>query len=364
VRVAAPSPSAQRNVLAGVSCATPTTCTAVGHFETAAGVFSLVVTTSDGTTWTRRAIPAPSNLAELRDVSCVSATECTAVGTYFPDDASAGLSTFVVRTANGVNWTRATSPTPGGMWSVLSSVACVTATRCRAVGQTGNRTLVLRTSNGQQWFREASPNLGNGPNELRAIDCSSNAQCTAVGHYYATGADRALARTLVVRLTFGPPWVAVPSPNPAPATSNSPLNDVSCSAPSSCVAVGTIEPAAGGVKRAFILRTTDGTTWTRASTPVVGRDIELAGVDCQSATTCTAVGFEYNPANNNRILHASLLRTTDGTTWSSPSPVSERSGRAVLAVSCATDITCVGVGTFNDTGFLDDPLRSLVLKET
>jgi hypothetical protein len=61
---------------------------------------------------------------------------------------------------------------------------------------------------------------------------------------------------------------------------------------------------------------------------------------------------------------ASLLRTTDGASWTSPSPVSETVGRGLTGLACPGALQCFGVGTFNTTGDPGDRLKSLVMRET
>jgi hypothetical protein len=364
VRVAVPSPSAEANLLFSVSCVNATTCTAVGFFYGTNNERALIMNTTNGSTWTRRTVIPPSPITELRDVSCTSPVQCTAVGTYFTGfvNNEINLATLVIRTTDGVTWSRVPSPNPGGLSSELRSVSCVTANRCRAVGLAGGRTLVLRTSNGTSWFREASPNRGTGVNELSAIDCVTNASCTAVGSYHPVPGENVRARTLVMRMDDGPPWALTPSPNPAPSAAQSYLNDVSCVSPTTCVTVGFVGPFAG-TPRAFVLRTTNGVTWTRSVTPAATGEVELAGVDCQSATACTATGLVWNAAHD-RLLANAILRTTNGTSWSSPSPSSEVANRGLLGVSCATEVTCVSVGVFTATGSTNDPRRPLVMRET
>jgi photosystem II stability/assembly factor-like uncharacterized protein len=361
VRVAAPSPGTGQNLLVGVDC-DGMACTAAGYFTNDLGIRPLVVSTSDGSTWVRRNVPRGSELAGLNDVSCIDESHCTAVGGYLAPGPAFEFKPLIVTTDDGASWSRVSAPELGAD-SILHSIDCVTALRCRAVGSLGRRTLVLRTSNGVNWFREASPSAGTGDNVLQSIDCVSNAHCTAVGHFDPVPGNATRSRTLVVRLNGGPPWTAVPSPNPAPSQSGSFLDEVSCVTPTTCVAVGGVRPASAAGGRAFILRTTDGTTWTRSATPPATGEIEVVGVDCQTATACTATGTVWD-ATYNRALRNMILRTTNGTSWSSPSPESEKTGRALLGVSCTSEVTCLSVGTFNATGLLDDPTRSLVMKET
>jgi photosystem II stability/assembly factor-like uncharacterized protein len=365
VRVAAPSPGSGQNFLLSVECH-GVACTAVGFYTNDAGFGPLLTSTSDGTTWVRRTVPRPSPFTQLYDISCVSQTHCTAVGGYipFPGDGSFRVRPLILTTTDGGTWSRVLLlPDLGGASSQLNSIDCVTATRCRAVGSAGRRSLVLRTGNGATWFREASPSLGNGDNTLASIDCVSNGHCTAVGGYDPVASDGALTRTLVLRMNGGPPWTVVPSPNPAPSQSRAFLDEVSCVTPSTCVAVGGVEPGAAAGGRAFILRTTDGAVWTRSATPPSTGDVEIAGVECQTATACTATGLVWNAAHT-RVQRNALLRTTNGTSWSSPSPESERPGRALIGVSCTSEVTCVSVGTFNATGLIEEPTRSLVMRET
>jgi hypothetical protein len=364
VRVAAPSPGSDRTVLFGVECEPGGGCIAAGYYSNAANVRPFVTyTPSERTQWFRQFLVYPSPLTQLNDLSCVGQFDCTAVGYYLavrgPDR---GQLLPVVLTLDGTG-TLATLPDLRSPRARLLSVDCVTATRCRAVGNVGRRTLILRTSNGVDWFREPSPSLGAGDNVLQSIDCVSNADCTAVGYFDPLPGDDSRSRTLVLRLAGGPPWTVVPSPNPAPAVSKAFLDEVSCVAATRCVTVGGVEPASAAGNRGFVLQTSDGSSWTRSPTPATAGQVELVGVDCRTATACTVTGVAWNAARD-RILRNIILRTTNGTTWSSPSPGSERAGRALFGVSCDTEVTCVSVGTFNDSGNVGDPTRALVMKET
>jgi photosystem II stability/assembly factor-like uncharacterized protein len=346
-----------------VSCVTETACTGVGTFLGSTGFKSLIVHTTDGINWTRTPAPSPGGFLNiLLDVSCTAATACTAVGAYASggDINDPDLRTLVLRTTNGTTWARIPSPNPAGIPSELQSVSCLTATKCRAVGDFGGNSLVLITSNGTSWFRQESPNRGDGANYLLSVDCESTSACTAVGLYFNRPLAQEKARTLVMRTTDTRTWIPVESPNPSPNTSDTFLNDVSCSG-TTCTAVGGVDPSPGA-KRTFILRTTNGTSWSRAATPTTTGETELRGISCQSATECTAVGIEWNAANT--LFTSSLLRTTNGTTWASPSPTSQKLGHRVNSVSCATPVKCMAVGGFNASGNPDDTFKSLVLRET
>src|SRR5262249_5772586 len=157
---------------------------------------------------------------------------------------------FALRTTDGGTWSDVPVPKPA--MSELTNVSCITAVRCRAVGYAGDRTLVARTTNGIRLSRQASPNLGAGRNVLRSADCTNSTHGTAAGSYTSTG-SAPHERTLVLHTTNGRDWTVMPSPNPAPNQSDSPLRDVSCTGRLTCTAVGAVTPAPGGVHRAFIL---------------------------------------------------------------------------------------------------------------
>ncbi len=266
----------------------------------------------------------------------------------------------MLRTTNGTTWKRIRTPNPFGAPSELTSVSCVTATRCRAVGDFGGNSLVLITSNGTSWFRQDSPNRGAGANYLLAVDCQTTSSCTAVGLFFNTGRETEKAHTLAMRTIDARTWIPVNTPNPSPKNSDNFLNDVSCRG-TTCTAVGVVDPSPG-TKRGFILRTTDGINWTRAATPTATGEIELRGVSCSSTTECTAVGIEWNSART--VFTSRLLRTTNGSAWASPSPSSEKVGHRANAVSCALAAKCMAVGGFNATGDPAGDFKSLVLRET
>ena len=137
IRRAAPSPSPDYNQLQAVSCVTETVCTGVGTYLGNTGFKSLIVHTTDGVSWTRTAAPSPGGFLNiLLDVSCTSATACTAVGTY----ASGGdlndpdLRTLVLRTTNGTTWARIPSPNPAG---APASCKASAASPRRSAGRSG-----------------------------------------------------------------------------------------------------------------------------------------------------------------------------------------------------------------------------------
>jgi hypothetical protein len=358
-RVPAPSRGYQSQ-LWSVSCPAPDACYAVGY-ETGPPYTRFLARTTNGTTWSRVSLPL-EEYDGIAAVSCVAPTRCTAVGTalvrvFAPHPLQSVL--LVLRTTDGVTWRRSTHLGPRDSFYV-ADVSCAFGTHCTAIGDARpfGGPFVMRTTDGVRWVRRDLTIPEHRDRLLAGLDCPTALNCTAVGAYFPTGSNPN-GRTLVMRTSDGVHWAHVPTPNPAPSQSESWLTDVSCVRGSlTCVAVGS---AHTGAKRAFILRTANSVTWTRAATPAGTTWPDLTGVDCQSKTECTAVGVQYPPSPlDGRVV---LLRTTDGLGWSSPSPGSERGARELADVSCATPVRCVAVG------FVEPPDRflarkSLVLRES
>jgi hypothetical protein len=129
-----------------------------------------------------------------------------------------------------------------------------------------------------------------------------------------------------------------------------------------CTAVG--ESNATSNPRAFILHTTNGgASWQLPTTPVAAGPVVLGGVRCESPTQCTAVGHQRNGPLS-LAFKAAILRTTDGLSWTSPNPGSERAGRDLAGLACTGDTACTAVGRLHPSGSFDFPVRALVLDET
>jgi hypothetical protein len=150
------------------------------------------VNTSGGTT-----------VGNLSSVSCASETSCLAVG-------GTGSSTYV-RRWNGTTWAHIASPNPANsLASVLNSVSCTAANACTAVGQTisdsqGEQPLIERW-NGMAWSISPNPGGGTGPysNNLLGVACASSTSCVAVG-YGASGSS-------LIQEWNGSTWAISPSP--------------------------------------------------------------------------------------------------------------------------------------------------------
>lgn len=161
--------------LTGVSCASATTCTAVGSDRN-----GVLVERWDGTGWSIQDTPVP--VGSLSGVSCVSANACVAVGGY---TSPAGHQLALIERWDGTGWsTQSTPDLPRALTSTLTSVSCTSKTACTAVGRYAaaggiDRALVERW-NGARWSVQQTRDVGRSAS-LKGVSCPSRKACVAVG---------------------------------------------------------------------------------------------------------------------------------------------------------------------------------------
>ena len=131
--VTSPSPAgALPATLARVSCPSVTSCFAVGSYSPKGGGLKTLIERWNGTSWSTMPSPnAQSATTATSDVSCATTTSCVAVGRYLN---GANGRTLVERWT-GTTWSIVTSPNPTGSTnSLLKGVSCPSASSCIAVG--------------------------------------------------------------------------------------------------------------------------------------------------------------------------------------------------------------------------------------
>ncbi len=333
------------NTLNDVSCTTSTFCVAVGTENTGAGGGTLIEQWN-GTTW--KVVPsvdAPATTGDiLNSVSCVGTTFCLAVG-------QTGTGPAVAETWNGTSWSFATAAAPSGSTStILSSVSCVSATTCEVLGTAS--VAAVNTLFGNQWngtvltaTAAAAPTVTASAPTLVAsgMDCVSASWCVAVGY----GGTQNNAATSFGELWNGTAWTTQTMPQPSTGV-GSQLSSVSCAGVSFCQAVGQVNLA--GPLSQNLIASWNGTQWSlTANVPDTSATENqfLTGVDCFSATTCSAVG---SAAAASAPSPASSALTWNGTTWSivpaTPNGVAQTN---LAGESCVTDWSCVAVGNERPT---------------
>ncbi len=228
----APSPpGAESAYLAAVSCASPTSCTAVGATSSTGPSMSPLSEHWDGQAWAIQEVPPPTIVYNggggLGSVSCPTPTFCVATG------AGNGES----EVWDGTKWTLKDWQAPGD----ADAVSCVSATACVAVGDVvhGHEGPWASVWNGKAWLSQTPPRISPGYdtdaiNELDGVSCASASACLAVGAppwRWASGNSRA-------DFWDGSRWTAVGLPKNRGRVTY--FHAVSCPSQATCIAVGEI----------------------------------------------------------------------------------------------------------------------------
>ena len=279
--------------LDGVSCASPSSCMAVGeNYEIHVG-YGPLVERWDGSKWSLVPAPLPKEAAKnengtyevrLKGVSCVSPTSCVLVGEFTKswNTVSPEEIATLVETWNGSSWKVQPSPNPsGGDQNLLWGVSCVSTASCVAVGESRQashaKVALVERWNGSKWSIAPSPSLPGG---LQGVSCSSESACMAVGGTEGRfGGDNGVAETW-----NGNEWTA--------SALEHPMRGVSCLAPASCIAVGGDLNSHQAYAEHW-----NGSQWRAdsLSRPIEASDepMEMFGVSCVSSS-CAAVGWYYS----------------------------------------------------------------------
>lgn len=344
--VSIPAPSRFASALAGVSCGAAT-CTAVGYYRDGSGTHRTLGEFSDGTGWAVQATPNPAGAEPsiLAGVSCGAPTACIAVGFY---GNSPGTSLTLAEAWNGTAWRIRRTPDPAGLrHSSLVSVSCTSASACMAVGKVaGPRSgaTLAESWNGTAWIIRPAPAPPGTFGELSGVSCTSATACTAVGYYRAGPGGLAVP---LAESWNGTAWTIQQVPSPAGGT-NIVLDSVSCISLSTCTAVGNY--ASSGALVGLAERW-NGTTWAIQATPA--GDDTLYGVSCGSATACTAVGDSHSFPGG---LSALAESWRDGTWKVQRTPFLPGVFTSLYGVSCRSPRACAAVGGYTTGSGLAVPL--------
>jgi hypothetical protein len=166
----------------------------------------------NGTTWKIRTTPTPGSSGFLGGVTCTSATACLTVGAHETP------TVFLVTLAeqwNGTSWKVTPSPNPHGFGvATFGDVSCPAATACMGVGSwtdpTGESSFNLAEAwNGTSWTILKTPSPGSTNNQLNGVSCTSPSSCMAVGNFIGIGNQMTLAESW-----NGTSWSVVKTPRP------------------------------------------------------------------------------------------------------------------------------------------------------
>ena len=178
-----PPPSMVNPDLVGVACIGPSSCQAVGYYSDALDADQTLVESWTGGEWSISPSPSPGNGhgTQLFGVSCATASSCVAVGYH------AAVPKPLIESWNGSTWSVVRSPNPTSAETDLFGVSCKKANQCVAVGgyypHPGSKEKTLVESwQGTSWSITPSPSpegTGNpypqqGLPELDGVSCSSS----------------------------------------------------------------------------------------------------------------------------------------------------------------------------------------------
>src|SRR6185312_849967 len=122
-----PTPAGGAATLAAITCRSATGCVAVGTLAPkGATITSVLVESWNGSSWTRQAAPTPAGGgldSYLTSVSCASGTSCVAVGLRFTAGASSTpTATGFTEVLTGTTWKVHAIPVPAGRDSEVGGV--------------------------------------------------------------------------------------------------------------------------------------------------------------------------------------------------------------------------------------------------
>lgn len=355
-------------VLDGVSCRSATVCTAVGTYNAGNGNDYPLAEAWNGTSWELQTVPNPTSAGSgtvhnvLNGVSCSSPSACTAVGSYTGSGNSDREGRTLVEAWNGTTWTIQPSPNPNDAHypnSFLYGVSCTSPSACTAVGDSKHKTgftVLAEQWNGTSWKIQTTADPKNANNShLVAVSCSSPTHCTAIGNTIIAGVQQTLAESL-----NGSAWTVQPTANPTGTSSaGSYLYGVSCGGPTACSAVGAYYVSTGS--QVSVAEGWTGTGWKLQSTPNQSDALTnyLNAVSCSSAGACMAVGTYYGFAQNSPP--EVLAEVWNGTKWSIlfPGNPPHATNTYLNGVSCASATKCIAVGTYENSAHIDVTLAEI-----
>jgi hypothetical protein len=279
----------------------------------------------------------------LLKVACVSYSRCWAVGSHF--DSGLRVGQTLIEGWNGSSWSIVASPNVPGEFQELRGVACAAPDECWAVGWHSSppQTLIERW-NGTSWSIASSPDPGDPYAQLFDVTCASRSECWAVGWHFKPGDS--FGYPLIERWD-GAAWSAIHPPTPNGDEGG--LFGVTCSSRSRCWAVGTQFEGSAGASLTLV-EEWNGKSWSVVSSPnpSTAEESTLGSVTCQSAANCWAVGSTAEAGGGNR--NATLVEKWNGRSWSLvPSANTSRAENFLQGVSCVRRSHCWAVGSTQDS---------------
>lgn len=304
-------------------------------------------TTPVAPSWAVAHTAAPqSPEGEIVGMSCLADGFCAAVGRHF--GVRIQLVGFAEVRSGGV-WTVSELPPPPGATegTYPSAVSCTSASWCMAVGsyqrRSGPETPFSEVWDGNAWtFGPAAVPAHSTGSSLEGVSCTAPTSCVAVGNALAASGSVTLAERW-----NGSTWTVADTPDPVGGGAVN-LASVSCTSTTGCSAVGSYRAASGST--VGLIERWDGVSWARqANADPFGSPISvLNSVSCVDGVDCVAVGRSCSAATVLQCLQTAsdrpLVEVWDGTAWRLQSTTGPSAASGFTAVSCTAPVACVAVG--------------------
>jgi len=349
-------------------------CPAVDHclVTSAAGNVgpqSLLLYRQQGFSWSAVTVPAPSGalkptiyrgLEGLDVITCPSSTLCVYSGFYTDrNDDIQGL----VGQGIGQTLESAQAPHPAGQGVSpdvnLTQDSCVKPGYCAAAGTFGLEGL-MEVETAGVWKPVAGvvpASVAGGIYSFSSLSCGAAGQCVAVGTGLSNAGFSPRPVSIVMSVSSGKVSIvepALPSGAASGSLQASELLSVACPQANHCIADGVYLDA-HGISHGLILKQTN-SGWVASMSPLPANPGALTqsllhGISCTSATSCIAVGENYESSQGTPA--QALMLTWNGTQWKATTPALPKNAAAgssqvafLNSVSCAGTSVCSAVGQF------------------
>jgi hypothetical protein len=305
----------------------------------------------NGQRWRLQHVPSlpGRRIVDLIGVSCPAADDCIAVGVALKGN---GIATPVAARWDGRRWSLLAVPTThlsSSVSSFLDAVDCSSVHFCVAVGFgfRGSTARVRPPSevwNGHRWREVLMQGVQNGSPGLETVSCSSASACTAAGEDSGYSSGDTFSNPALIERWNGNRWRIQAS-----AVEEDQIEGVSCPSRFNCTAVGAVYRGRHDQQSVEVVETWHGSTWRRLA-GVSRQHAALYAVSCDSAS-CVAVGAQDLPVLNHgfNFLGRTLVQVGSAATWAmQPTPSVAHERRAFYAVACTAGQVCIAVGARSD----------------
>lgn len=301
--VKSPNPSQQGQRLDSVSATSATDAWSVGRSGSPDSV--TLAEHWNGTAWSVAVTKNPStSFNELFSTSAITANDVWAAGGYY---AAGGYEQPLFEHWNGTAWSLVTSPAVGGSsGSYIAGIVAIAANNVWAVGVNGfsksGATTLVEHWNGTKWSVVTSPNPGSLYNILTSVAAVS-ANSIWAGGYAETSSEY----TTLAEHWNGKIWSVVPTVNePSPI-----FNAMAAASTGQVFALGDYYDSSVSTHQTLGEKLS-GTQFNLQKTPNVGTLTAIYGASAASSTAVMAVGVAGNSAGSDQ----SYSMYWNGAKWS------------------------------------------------